>query len=103
MNLHTSVDLFKDAIQATAKNFSISEFLIEKDYWITRVLKSLSKSNDKEIVIFKGGTSLSKAYKILNRFSEDIDLAIIDSESLSDRQRKTLLKNIEKSIVEKPL
>ena len=61
---------------------------IEKDFWVTEALRSLAKPFVQEvtgegggdpgtlraIIVFKGGTSLSKAYGLINRFSEDIDL-----------------------------
>jgi predicted nucleotidyltransferase component of viral defense system len=53
---------------------SIQPALIEKDYWLMHVLYGLRKQGfDFEL---KGGTSLSKGYKIIDRFSEDIDIRI---------------------------
>ncbi|TWI79034.1 nucleotidyltransferase AbiEii toxin of type IV toxin-antitoxin system [Lacibacter cauensis] len=49
---------------------------IEKDWWVTLVLKALFQSAYAEHLVFKGGTSLSKGFKLINRFSEDIDLAL---------------------------
>jgi len=49
---------------------------IEKDWWVTLVLKALFQSAFANYLVFKGGTSLSKGYKLINRFSEDIDLAL---------------------------
>ena len=49
---------------------------IEKDWWVTMVLKAVFSSRFSEHFVFKGGTSLSKAYHLIDRFSEDIDLAI---------------------------
>ena len=47
-----------------------------------------------DITVFKGGTSLSKAYGCIERFSEDVDLAVIIDEELSNNQIKKLLKQI---------
>lgn len=58
------------------KKLKINIFSIEKDWWVTQVLKSLSKSQYSKDLIFKGGTSLSKGWDIIKRFSEDIDIAI---------------------------
>jgi hypothetical protein len=61
----------------TAKEVGIHEAIIEKDFWVCWVLDALFSSpqwSDK--MIFKGGTSLSKAFHIINRFSEDIDLIL---------------------------
>lgn len=57
-------------------NSGISAKAIEKDWWVTLTLKALFQSAFKEHLIFKGGTSLSKCWKIISRFSEDIDLAL---------------------------
>nr|WP_317632448.1 nucleotidyl transferase AbiEii/AbiGii toxin family protein [uncultured Flavobacterium sp.] len=51
-------------------------FVIEKDWWVCILLKAIFQSKYKDSIIFKGGTSLSKAYHLINRFSEDIDLII---------------------------
>ncbi len=54
--------------------FNVAPALIEKDYYVTLILKCLNQ----EIpgLLFKGGTSLSKCYKLIDRFSEDIDLTL---------------------------
>lgn len=49
---------------------------IEKDWWVTLVLKALFELTLAEHFIFKGGTSLSKGSKLINRFSEDLDIAL---------------------------
>lgn len=72
--LHNDPD-FKDLINQVSEEMSISPFLVEKDYWIMHALYGLqSQGYDFEL---KGGTSLSKGYKIIHRFSEDIDLKIL--------------------------
>ena len=58
---------FKTGIQPQA---------IEKDAWVTLVLRIIFNSEIAEHLIFKGGTSLNKAYGLIKRFSEDIDIAI---------------------------
>ena len=75
MILHTDKKLFTDVLLATSEYFSILPTYIEKDYWITHSLSLMSQSNDAGKLVFKGGTSLSKAYRLVNRFSEDIDIA----------------------------
>ncbi len=49
---------------------------IEKDWWVTLTLKALFESPYAKFFIFKGGTSLSKGWKLIERFSEDIDIAL---------------------------
>lgn len=51
-------------------------FAVEKDWWVSRTLEIIFQMEISKYLVFKGGTSLSKAWKLINRFSEDIDLAI---------------------------
>ena len=62
--------------QTEIEHFGINQVAIEKDWWVTVTLKALSQTDCHEALIFKGGTSLSKGFNIIERFSEDIDLAI---------------------------
>lgn len=98
MNLHHDKNTFEKLIRETSDNLSIPAVFIEKDYWITLILKNLSESKFSDNVVFKGGTSLSKAYGLIQRFSEDIDIAILDTENLAGNQIKNILRNVEKSI-----
>lgn len=99
MILHHDKETFNDLIETTASFLRIPAVFIEKDYWVTYILYKLSKSDYKETAIFKGGTSLSKAYKIIERFSEDIDLAVI-TDTLDGNAVKTLIKSIEKRLLD---
>ena len=65
---------FPQLLNIVAEEISIIPQLIEKDYWIMHVLNGL-KQQGFEFEL-KGGTSLSKGYKLINRFSEDIDIHI---------------------------
>jgi predicted nucleotidyltransferase component of viral defense system len=60
-------------------------------------LSRLAHSKNVENAVFKGGTSLSKGYRIISRFSEDIDIAMINK-NLSGNALKTEIRNIEKEI-----
>ena len=56
---------------------SFEKAIVEKDLWVCMILKYLFKDfKYKDAIVFKGGTSLSKVYKLIERFSEDIDLAL---------------------------
>jgi hypothetical protein len=67
----------EEAFVATAQNMNVSENIIEKDFWVCFILKVLfSLDGLKEHLTFKGGTSLSKIYRLISRFSEDIDISI---------------------------
>jgi len=76
MKLHEDQDEFKAAISEASAFFKLPEHVIEKDYWVTKLLYNLSKYSFKQFVIFKGGTSLSKGHRLIKRFSEDVDLAL---------------------------
>jgi hypothetical protein len=65
--------------------------LVEKDYWITLILRGLVK-NFGNLIVFKGGTSLSKAYKLIDRFSEDVDVLLDDSDTSNSKKRKCISK-----------
>ena len=74
-------DDFKDLIDITAQTLSIQDpALVEKDYWLMHVLWGLQQQ--KMNFHLKGGTSLSKGYACIHRFSEDIDLKIEPDENL---------------------
>lgn len=73
MRLDENNTLFLEYILRTADYFNLSEEYVEKDYWIVLLLKHIMSKN--QGYIFKGGTSLSKCYKLINRFSEDIDIS----------------------------
>jgi 6-pyruvoyl-tetrahydropterin synthase len=94
MNLHLDKDSFEGAIVIAAEHFKVSEILIEKDYWVTYALQELFSSAVKDNIVFKGGTSLSKCYKIIHRFSEDIDLIIIKESGDSGNALKNKLKEV---------
>lgn len=94
MILHKSPEEFKEAVEAAAQHFRMRPIFIEKDYWVTYILKNLSNSNFRDQVVFKGGTSLSKAYSSIKRFSEDIDLAVISPANYTSAKLKALLKNV---------
>lgn len=94
MKLHESSTDFKELIELTSEYFDLDSAIIEKDYWVTKALHNLSKSELAGVAIFKGGTSLTKCYKDLHRFSEDIDIAI-DIEELTPGQIKKRLIAVE--------
>ena len=69
MNLHDDEVNFRESILRANEYFKIAQDIIVKDYFVILFLKTL-KTNLPNF-IFKGGTSLSKCYKAINRFSED--------------------------------
>src|SRR5690554_6614028 len=91
--LHQRSD-FIDLLRILEKEKGIQIHLIEKDYWIMHVLYGLKKLGlDFEL---KGGKSLSKGYKIIDRFSEDIDIHIKPPACLEvdENPKKTKTKSV---------
>lgn len=78
----------------------IPSCVVEKDWWVTEILRIIFSSCYAPAFVFKGGTSLSKAYDIIQRFSEDIDLAI-DRNFLgcSDELTRSGIKSLRKKSV----
>ncbi|MCD7878543.1 MAG: nucleotidyl transferase AbiEii/AbiGii toxin family protein [Candidatus Gastranaerophilales bacterium] len=85
--LHSHED-FKYFIIETARQVNLSEFIVEKDYWVTYLLKNPVKSEFANEFVFKGGTCLSKAYNLIERFSEDIDLLMLETEKTQSKTQK---------------
>lgn len=63
-------------LEITSARKNLPQLAVEKDWWVTMVLKALSTSRHFNLMSFKGGTSLSKGWNLINRFSEDIDIAM---------------------------
>ncbi len=101
MLLHENKELFKQILKEVSDNLGLDEFQIEKDYYVSLLLKSISTNPDLSNVVFKGGTSLSKCYGVIKRFSEDIDISVkFESRRLGDGQRRkikyAILNEVEK-------
>ncbi|MDJ0367942.1 nucleotidyl transferase AbiEii/AbiGii toxin family protein [Hymenobacter sp. H14-R3] len=99
MSLHREERAFRNLIVITATARGMRQSFVEKDYWVTWVLRNLADSALAEQVVFKGGTSLSKAYGFIERFSEDVDLAVILQPDQTDGARKKLIRDIHKTAV----
>ena len=84
--LHKHKEEFINAVNLASEYFHILPVIVEKDYYVTMILRELAERQG--FVVFKGGTSLSKCHKAIKRFSEDIDITI-DSR-LSQGQMKKL-------------
>lgn len=94
-------ELFREA----AARRGLAALLIEKDFWVCWTLKRIFSLTDRAI-LFKGGTSLSKAFGVIRRFSEDIDFSFDRREfgyraerdpatpGLSGKTKKNLLKEM---------
>ena len=86
MFLHEDKKQFSHIINRVSYQTGRMGKMIEKDYYVTMILRLLSSKMP--FVVFKGGTSLSKCYKVISRFSEDIDVTV--DQNLSQGQKKKL-------------
>jgi hypothetical protein len=88
---------FAELLRATAdwKNQRIA--IVEKDYYLTRALHALSTNHAGEFIL-KGGTSLSKGWNLLDRFSEDMDILVRAEIGWGKAKRDTRLKTLRDTI-----
>lgn len=93
MKLHNNRMDFINAIQITSEEFGMAPEFVEKDYWICQILQNLSRHQLSDRIVWKGGTSLSKGYGLIKRFSSDVDFAVL-LEGLSHNQQKKLVAKI---------
>lgn len=96
MYLHRDRETFKDIIEQAADSSGRTPVIVEKDYYVTLILKLLSEQLNQ--CVFKGGTSLSKGFHVIDRFSEDIDITF--NEHIGESRRKKLKNVVLKGISE---
>jgi len=83
----------RSSVNETARRLRFSANVVEKDWWVVMALKAIFSSSIKDYASFKGGTSLSKGWHLIERFSEDADIALdksfwgIAGESRTQRER----------------
>ena len=91
-------------LQRAEEKFKIDQLALEKDCWVTIVLNALFKCSCSEHLCFKGGTSLSKGWGLIDRFSEDIDLSVnhifFEIEKTTKSQREKLRKKARRYILD---
>lgn len=103
--LRDNAEEFKALVSNAAGDLKLDVALVEKDFWVTEVLRAatgprtvVDKTGDEHRVelIFKGGTSLSRAHGLIERFSEDVDLLVAfpQGADLSLKARDTALKGV---------
>lgn len=63
-------------LEQTAQKLGLPQKAVEKDWWVTQTLRALFLTPSQEFLIFRGGTSLSKCWNLIERFSEDIDIGL---------------------------
>ena len=111
---HSFVDVLKESVEdrrglflAAANRIGVPIENIEKDFWVCWVLDLLfnNRQPDEPRLLFKGGTSLSKAYSLISRFSEDIDITVFreditqnlnldELESISGKKQRKYFESI---------
>ena len=75
-------DNLSELAQATSIKLNISQFAVEKDFHVTKVIQTLTQTDDNYYsLVFQGGTSLSKGYQVIQRLSEDVDFRIIEKQT----------------------
>lgn len=91
MKLHENKENMEFLISNISERTGVREDVLEKDYYVTLLLKELSEKNNQNYAYFKGGTALYKALKSIRRFSEDIDLTVyVEDVSSSSQEQKRL-------------
>ena len=96
MYLHRDRETFRDMVEQAADSNGRTPAVVEKDYYVTLILKLLSEQLAE--CVFKGGTSLSKGFHVIDRFSEDIDITF--KEHIGESRRKKLKNVVLKGISE---
>ncbi|MCD8204839.1 MAG: nucleotidyl transferase AbiEii/AbiGii toxin family protein [Coprobacillus sp.] len=93
MNLHENKRLFDQVINQTTRYLNMDNpEVVEKDYFVVLILKKLNEKLPN--LLFKGGTSLSKCFNIIDRFSEDIDITTT-KEVATEGERKSYKRAVQ--------
>lgn len=88
MLLKLEEDLFDALVEETSEKMGYRREFVEKDFYVVTILKEIVTKDDR--FVFKGGTSLSKCYHLIDRFSEDIDLASSELKLTTSQRRKLI-------------
>ena len=92
-----SADERRDALQVAGRSTGQRTYVLEKDIWVVAILGILFEAPFGQHLVFKGGTSLSKVWCVIRRFSEDIDITydirIFAPDLVAGAGEKALLSN----------
>lgn len=95
------------AYNQIAEQINLPAFAVEKDWWVVQTLSILFQTEIGKHLVFKGGTSLSKGWNIIDRFSEDIDLAVdrnfFGFEGILRKKQRTRLRKASREYIEHTL
>ena len=86
--------------QQVSNTTGMSPVAIEKDWWVTQTLSIIFEMDIAQFLVFKGGTALSKCHKLIERFSEDVDIVVIKNLNESNNKLKSKLKEITDTVNE---
>jgi Nucleotidyl transferase AbiEii toxin, Type IV TA system len=92
---------FAVLVERVARRLGYPPAFVERDYWITEILRSISQPIDgyDANVVFKGGTSLSKGWRLIERMSEDVDVLVTFGPHASRADRDRVLKLLVQRVV----
>lgn len=105
--LRSDPDTLAALVARTAEATGVVEAYVEKDFWATEVLRVATRERQVPLVdgrasavsfLFKGGTSLSRVYRLVDRFSEDIDLLAVFPSGVAKNARHTVLKQVDAAV-----
>ena len=96
MKLHRDKTAFETLLLSESESAGIRADILEKDYYVTLILKELVDKPDQAFAYFKGGTALYKAIRSIRRFSEDIDLTV----SIHDCTNSQAKRRLERATLE---
>lgn len=103
--LRQDLDTLSALISRTSEHLNIDPAFVEKDFWVTELLRSVATGESIEVdgvqeavtTVFKGGTSLSRVYRLIDRFSEDVDILLVFPASAGKGAKDKALKRIVES------
>ncbi len=102
--LREDPDSLNALVAQTARARGLDPAYVEKDFWVTEVLRAaavertINGATDAARVVFKGGTSLSRVFGLIDRFSEDVDLLVVFPEGPNDAARHAVFKSIDADV-----
>ena len=90
----------RELFRNTADKMGLNDAIVEKDFWVCFTLDYLfHRCPWKDSITFKGGTSLSKAFNLISRFSEDIDLTYLPMAEMTKKALSRDLKKVEMTLI----
>jgi hypothetical protein len=100
--LRQELDTLTALISRASEHLKIDPAFVEKDFWVTELLRSVATGDaimvdghpEPVAVVFKGGTSLSRVYGLIDRFSEDVDILLVFPQAAGSGSRNSAMKRM---------